>query len=282
MRILVPALLCLTLLACDGKQKQFVQLSNDGVQALQAQDYARAQGFFEQAIKLKPNDAEIHYYLGTIALRDHRAADAATSLVKAVELDALWPDAWLNLARALIETKQPADANRALDKLFALDPGHPNGHLLAAQLAIEAKERLAADKHLRAAIAGDATFAPAYLELSHLYTDVGAFDAARQVLDEGLKHAPNAPELQEALGLAWLDLGQADKASSALLTASQHPRARYAVYLNLAAALLQVGDKPAAIQALRTYLVQGSGQNADPAQLAAAARMLQHLKSPEP
>ncbi len=273
----------LLLAGCNADQKRFVELSNKGVETLAAQDYQRAEGYFLEAAKLRPHDAELHYYLGTIALRDHRAKDAATRLHEAATLDPKWPDAHLNLARALIEDKRMPEALVALDHLFAVDPGHPNGHLLVAQIALgdghaTAADRRKADEQLRAAIAGDVKFALAYLELSHLYADVGAYEAALQVLDAGLKFSPDSVELQEALGLAWLDLGRPDRARPILEQASNHPRARYGVFLNLAAALLQVGDKPAAIQALRTYIVQGTGQQADQAQLRVAGRMLKHLK----
>lgn len=272
--LLLPCVLA----ACDDSQKRFVELSNQGVQSVQSEDYGRAASAFREALKLQPEDAEIRYFMGTIALREDHAGEAVDHLQIAVKSDPKWPDAQLNLARALFAAKRSRDAVTALNALFALDPGHPNGHLLAARIAQEAGDRGKVDEQLRAAITGDATFAPAYLMLSHLYTEVGAYEAARQVAEEGLKFAADSVELKEALGLAWLDLGRPDRARPVLEQASQMPRARYGVYMNLAAAALQVGDKPSAIQALRTYLLQASGQKADEKQLMVAARMLKHLK----
>ncbi len=268
--------------ACQANDKAFVQLSNKAVESLKAEDYTRAEAYLRDAIKLKPNDPDAHYYLGTLAFRQNRAKEAVEHLELAAAADPQWPDAQLALAKALVQEKRLKDALTALHALFAVDKGQPNGHLLAAKIAQESGVRSQVDEELRAAIAGDCTFVPAYVMLSHLYSDVGAYEPARLVLEEGLKFTPDSPELQEGLGLAWLDLGRPDRAQQALENASHLPRARYAVYLNLAAADLQLGDKEAAKQALRTYLVQGSGQKADDPQLQIAAKMLNHLKAAAP
>ena len=41
-----------------------------------------------------------------------------------------------------------------------------------------------------------------------MYTDVGAYELAMKVLNEGLRFTPEDVGLMEALGLAWLDMGE--------------------------------------------------------------------------
>jgi len=275
--LLAANLVALSLSACDDSEKRLVELSNQGVEALESDDFARAADLFQKAAKLRPNDADVQYYLGVIALHNEDANRALQHLALSAKADPRRPDVHLSLARALFASKRPEEALPPLRALFAIDPGHPNGHLLEARIALGAEDRETADKALRAAIAGDAGFAPAYLMLSHLYSDVGAFDAARDVLQEGLRFQPDAVELQEALGLAWLDLGRPDRAKVILAKACKHPRAKYAVNLNYAAALLQLGEKEDAMQALRTFILQSQGQGPDPA-VPVAAKMLLKLR----
>lgn len=260
----LAAALAVVAVGCDDSEKRLVELSNQGVQALQDQDYRRAEELFRDALKVSSTDADSLYYLGTIALRKGQFKDAAEHLQKSIAQDPKRPDAHLSLAKALYDDHRPDEAKKAVAALHALDAGHPQGHFLLARMALDSStgatpDRKTADAALRAAIAGDPGFAPAYQLLAQIYTEVGAFDSARAVLQEGLRFSPNSVELQEALGLAWIDLGQPAKAKEALTRASAMARARPAVFLNLASALLQLGEKDAAIDALKTFIVQSQG-----------------------
>ena len=265
--------------ACDDTEKRFVAASNQAVEALEHEDFNHAEASLNEALKLRPTDAETLYYLGVLHLKRDKPKDAADVLQRAVVADLQFVDAWLNLAKARYELHDAKGTLDAVQSLLKLDPGHPNGHMLAARVAIEAKDRVTADKELRAAIAGDSGFAPAYVLLAQVYGQVEAFEAARDVLMEGQRFAPQSVEIQEALGLTWLDLGRPDRAKTVLAAAAAHPKARPGLQLNYASALLQLGEKDTAIQALRAFILQSQGtktQN-DPA-VQTAARMLRHLK----
>jgi len=253
------AVLAAGLLGCNEADKRFVELSNQGVAALDIEDYVRADAIFCDALKLRQSDPDVRYYLGLIALRGGRFQEAADHLGLSVAGDPARAEAHLTLAKAHYELHQTDQAERALGGLFKVDSGHPQGHMLAARLALDAKDRAKADAALRAAIAGDPGFVPAYQMLGRLYVDVGAYDAARLVLQEGLKFNPESVELREALGLVLLDLGRPDRARSEFEAASLSPRARPNVQFSLAAAHLQLGDREAAVGALRGFLAQSNG-----------------------
>lgn len=278
LRLLLALGCCAVFSGCDDSEKRFVIASNEGVEALHRQDYSGAEQAFKQASALRPKDSETHYYLGVAAVRDpERLAIGIKHFQDALAIDPAFPDAWIALARAQHEAKQVIPSRDSLNKLFELDPGHPNGHLLRGKIALASNQKVLADQEFRAAIAGDGTFVPAYSLLARLYTDVGAYDAARLVLEEGLRAVPDATELQELIGVAWLDLGRPDRAKMALEDATAKPRVAKSAYLNLANACLQLGDKPAAIQALKTFLAQSMGQKNDPSVLA-ALKTLQKLQ----
>lgn len=258
----VAALLLAALIAssgCNEDNKRFVALSNQGLESLDREDYDGAEAIFNDALKLRADDADVHFYLGLIKLQGKQYQQAAKHFQASLKVDALRPEAHLNLAKAFYEQHQPKEALSALEGLFRIDAGHPQGHLLAARIALAQKDKKAADTALRAAIAGDPGFAPAYQMLARLYTDAQAFEQARLVLQEGLKFNADSFELRESLGLTMLDLGRPDKAKAELEIASSLPRAHPQVYFNLAAAQMQMGDRDNASSSLKTFLMQANG-----------------------
>ncbi len=282
--VLIASLALLS--ACDDTEKRFVAASNQAVDALEHEDFTRAETFLNEALRLRPTDAETLYYLGALQLKRDKPREAADVLQRAVVADPQFADAWLNLAKARYDLHDAKGTLDAVQSLLKLDPGHPNGHMLAARVALDqvnpagkAPDRVTADKELRAAIAGDPGFAPAYVLLAQVYGQVEAFEAARDVLMEGQRFVPQSVEIQEALGLCWLDMGRPDRAKTVLAAAAAHPKARPGVHLNYASALLQLGEKDAAIQALRTFILQSQGTaHQNDAAVQTAARMLRHLK----
>lgn len=268
--------------SCGADEKRFVELSNRGVEALDSEDYDGAEAVFKDALKIRPADPDAHYYLGTIALRAGQFGNAAEQLRATIAADPGRPEAHVSLAKALYEDHHNKEALAALQELFKLDPGHPGGHLLAARIALGDRDRKGADEALRKSIAGDPGFVPAYQMLAQLYVEVGAFEAARKVLQEGLRFNADAVELREALGLVMLDLGRPDKAKEELKSAGSMPRARPQVYFNLASAELQLGNREAAIAALRSFIIQSQGVLASKDPLVQqAATMVLKLKGQE-
>ena len=274
---LVVALVLLAT-ACDASEKRMVEQLNRGTDALARGSYLEAKVAFDKAQALVPDDADVRYYLGFLALRDGDPKAALAHLTVSAVGDPQRPDVHLGLARAYERLQQPKEALAALHKLFAIDPGHPNGHLLAARIAQAVGDREAANAALRAAIAGDPGFAPAYLMLSQLYAEVGAWQPARDVLTEGLRFSPDVVELQEALGMAWLDLGRPDHAKAVYTAAAKDPRASASLHFNFASALLQLGESDAAYDELRRFLVIGRGTGASEALMQVGARMALRLR----
>ena len=274
LHLLGAALVCMS--ACDDTERRTVESVNKAVYEFQVGNTLQAKYHLKQALKLSPRNHDANYYLGTLAIKDNDHKLALKYLQVATETDPKHPDAWLHLGRAHFAQANVKAAKEAMTKLHALDPGHPNGHFLLARMAKQREDRAAQDKHLRAAIAGDAGFTPAYLMLSRLYTAVGAYQQAMAVLNEGLRFRPNATALIEALGLCWLDMGEARLARDVLKSAINSPRADYSTHLNYAAALLQLGDRETAKGELRKFLILGRGQ-ANKAKLRMGARILRQL-----
>jgi predicted Zn-dependent protease len=273
-------LAALTMSACDRSEKELVDRVNKAVAALNNHNYSNARRHLEKAHEMGEmgaNDPDVNYFLGFLLLREGKASQARKHLDIAVDGDPNRPDAHLHLARAYEKLGQDREAIASLKGLFALDRGHPNGHLLAARVAQRAGDRDSQDTALRSAIADEPGFAPAYLMLSRLYRRIGAYNESVAVLNEGLRFSPDDIALLEALGLTWMEIGRADRASDVFKVAAQHPAADYSLHYNHAAVLLELGEKNKAIKELRRFIAIGKGR-ANRAALREAARLLVKLR----
>jgi predicted CXXCH cytochrome family protein len=109
-----------------------------------------------------------------------------------------------------------------------------------------------ADAAYRKAIALDARFVPAYVNLADLYRATRRDADAGGVLREGLRNVPNAAALREALGLALVRQGKKPEAlaefAAAAKAAPDEPRYSY-IY---AIALSDAGRRPEALRLLET------------------------------
>ncbi len=275
--LLVSLLMVASLGGCDDRAKRTVGHINRAVRELNQGNSLQAAGHLKHALEIDPQNHDAHFYLGFLKLKAEEPREALEHLKVATQTDPRHAEAWLHIARAHFELGAFGDSLHALNELFKLDAGHPNGHFLEARIALKRKDKDGADRALRAAIAGDAGFSPAYLLLSRMYTDVGAYEPAMKVLNEGLRFSPEDVNLMEALGMAWLDMGEPSVARGVFKIAVQSPRADYTVHLNYAAALLQTGDREEATAEIRKYLLIGQNR-ANKADLNMAARMLIRLK----
>ena len=272
-------MLVIAAVGCDDSEKRTVQHINDAVMSLNQANYLQARGHLKKAMAIKADDADANFYLGFIELRDGNIKEARAMFETSLATDPLRPDGWLHMARACFKLNDYKAAQSALKKLFALDEFHPDGHYLWATIAKKGGKRDVRDKHLRLAIKGDPGHSASFLSLGRLYSEIGAHEEGLKVLQEGMRFSPDNIYLQQAYGLAWLDVGRPDRAKDVFAVAEKNPKADYTLHLNYAAALLQLGDKERAIKQLERYLVLGRGRkNARKRDLNNAAKMLIKLK----
>lgn len=141
-------------------------------------------------------------------------ANAIQSFQSALKLDPAYPDAWHELGRAYMSSRNYKDAESAFRKHLEFAP----------------------DNRL------------AYLDMAWVLYIEKKFDEDVQLLEKRVASAPNDADAHTRLGAAYLALHQADKAVPELEKGtSLAPRYEYARY-NLAQAYLQAGlnDKAAA------------------------------------
>jgi tetratricopeptide (TPR) repeat protein len=158
----------------------------------------------------------------------------------------------------------------------------PESHLNLGLIAVAAGDAQAAEDEYTTALRLDATFTPAYVNLSDLYRQLGRDAAGEDLLRAGIKATDGNADLQHALGLLLVRQKRLDEAltylGQAAALAKDNPRYAY-VY---AVALQEAGDTQRALDVLTKASERHPG-NRDIVDALTALRQQQDAgsKSPE-
>lgn len=174
----------------------------------------------------------------------------------------------LEATRVLINAGMPADSRAprimqaAVAEFEAVQRGNlerPESWMSLANLQMQRGAAQEAEQALRGALQVDAQFVPAYVNLADLYRATQRDTQAEAVLRDGLKQAPAAAALNEALGLALVRQGRKREALPVLGAAvkADPQNARHAYIYALA--LDDAGRRREAIDVL-TAAAEKTGQ----------------------
>lgn len=83
---------------------------------------------FEEELRIDPGNSAAEFVLGEMALQIPDLDKAIKHLSRAVQLDAGFADAYLELGRALISAERPSEAAGALETAVRLQPENPMTH----------------------------------------------------------------------------------------------------------------------------------------------------------
>jgi superkiller protein 3 len=156
-----------------------------GVDAIQAEDFAKAQKFFEAAVAEQPSNAAAHFYLGVALQNLGKGDEASSSYEKAVNLDPKLAEAWVNLTAAKLDAGDAAGALPFIERGLRNHPDNPAllyNHALALSGAGKSAEAPAAYRKAIAADVGNSEIEYGYAEA---LVAAGSKDEAVKVL-EGL------------------------------------------------------------------------------------------------
>jgi tetratricopeptide (TPR) repeat protein len=220
---------------------QAIDPLEQGLKALEAQQYPAAINAFERAAAADPRDYSAHFHLGLARSMAGQNAEAAAAYRRTLELKPGLYEAQLNLGVVLINLKQSAEAASVLKQALAQKPKEfrPNYYVGEAQLATgQATE---AESSFRAALAADAKSAEAaaglarallrqnkraeaatqfratgdtegLLELAALHEKSGEPAEAIAIYQQFAASRPNDPALLERLGALLMSSGRAAEA----------------------------------------------------------------------
>jgi len=175
----------------------------------EAQDYERAIEQYENALKVDPNCALLHFNLGAtqLAVRDFSAAKR--SFHRAVELDPHCSLFLEHLGRLYFETKEYAQSILYFQRATAAGEMHSVCYGIMGRAYLEREEHQKAIECLRAMLTReeDSThrvYAEYYLVLAHL--GAGDLLRARELASELLERDEVDPEVFRDLGEQFLDI----------------------------------------------------------------------------
>jgi len=111
----------------------------EGMQRLQADDFAAAESQFTRSLALLPNRVSTLNNLAVVQLKLKKFATAEATARQAIGCEAHSPEAWTNLALTLTATERFAEALPAYDQVLQLQPTNAGAWLSKARILLELK-----------------------------------------------------------------------------------------------------------------------------------------------
>jgi len=144
--------------------------------------YDQSEVSFQQALQDDPSNAEAHYGLGSVYLKQERNSEARKSFLRTVELKTNYPntltDAWNNLGLLAAREGKMLEAKSYFQAALRLDPNH----LVSLD------------------------------NLGAVYRQLQDWEEARNTLERALKVKPNDPEANYGLGMVFAQTGDTKRA----------------------------------------------------------------------
>ena len=208
----------------------------------------------EEAVRLRPESAQLRYKLGVAWQASGEFARARSSYERALELDERHARAHNNLGCLLQAQGEPQAAIVNYRRALAAQPDLAEALTNLAIALLEQGELHEAERLAREALLRDARSALLHRLLGDLLRQTRRPEAAVESCREAVRLAPGEAKNHNSLGLALSDLGQFDAAVAALRTAVELDPGLGEARVNLGIALEECGDEDAALAQYRAAL----------------------------
>ena len=179
-------------------------------------DWRKAEANFDQAIKLKPNAPDAHYWYASYLMAMGRADDSVAQVERAADADPLNQTYRIHLARVLYVAGR-------------LDAGAAN---------------------CTRAIAMNDKSAVAHFVMGQILTRQGAYDHAVDEFQRGLSLSEDKPMFKAGIAVSYARQGKKSEARAILNELEQEAREKHVAPLNLAFIQIALGDKDNAFASL--------------------------------
>ena len=160
---------------------------------------AEALPYFEQMLRVKPGDAELHNNLGNALAKSGRLPEAIAHYAAAVRLRPNYAEAEANWARSLSEAGQPAEALPHFEAALKLQPG-PEAHMELASAFVAVGRMEDALPHYQAALALAPDSLEARIALGNALAATGQLQPAQAQFEAALRLRPDSAEAHYNLG----------------------------------------------------------------------------------
>ncbi len=175
--------------------------------AVQRGDYKSAVHWVQRALKLAPDNGQLHFQLGIIYLEQKEDAKAVPELTRCTVLKPNFADAWAYLHQAYQSLGQPETAARVLAQGLAHCPDSPGLRLADARQLVAAGRYAAAIPEFEASIRLRPDEADAYVLLASDYFRLKEISRGVAELHRALEAEPENPTALSTLALYSISVG---------------------------------------------------------------------------
>ena len=142
-------------------------------------DAAAALKFWEKALAINPNRADVYEIMGWLSIKKGRFEEAIAQYRKALAIQPQLPGAHSNLAHALMILGRLDEAMEALEKEIQISPSSSFAYFLLGQAYLQQKEYEKARENYEAAIKIEPGYENAYYGLATVCAQLGDSDMAK-------------------------------------------------------------------------------------------------------
>lgn len=180
------------------------------------ESFAEAVETLRQAQRLRPKRADIHHELAKALMENGQPAEAILQLQETCKLAPDNYEAQEMYGEALESNEGPVAALRQFDIVMKKFPDKSAPRQHAAELQEELGHKDEALVLWRQAAALDAADEVPRIKIAEILSEKGQFQSALQELDNGLKSAPDSPDLYFHKGMLLANEGKREDAKKAL------------------------------------------------------------------
>jgi tetratricopeptide (TPR) repeat protein len=212
--------------------------------------YFQAIRIYKEAFEMEDPEAMSIYCMGECYEKLEKYPQAIENYKKALELDELLSDAWVGIGVCLSEQGNYEGALRNIHRAIEIEPSNAEFWFILADTQLSAGLNDEAILSFRKVAVMEPENADIWLEFSHLYAEQEDFQAAIDVLNEGIGHQPENPEHYYRLVCYLHYLG---KKKESLLVLSHALQAYYDNYTSMLEYAPRLGEEPEYIDMVELY-----------------------------
>ncbi len=215
--------------------------------------------YFQEMLRLTPDNAKALLAVGRIHLQAKRLTEAREALQRAMALDARLPEAWNELGGVEAEAGNATEALRCFEKALELAPGAGYVLVNAAQAQENLGHAAEAERFYRQALETNAHNADAANGLGLMLAQQGRNDEARELFKSAIAEQPDDASAINNLAVLYINTGQANDAIAALEYGIRVAPDEEILYLNLARVWVQQGRRDKARALMQELLTRKPG-----------------------
>lgn len=207
--------------AIDVNSKNSQTHNNLGLAYKELNQFQKAQHAFNTSLSLNPQQPQTLNNLGNVLAAQNQHKKALASFEAALKLEANYPECLSNFAQSLKELGNLELALKAIDHANKLVPSNSYFLNVKGEIHLAKVDYENAQQTFEKAISVD-NYIPSRINLSTALKQLGNYAAAKECLQQVIKHEPNNSEAYNHLGVLQEQLGEFDAAAKSFRSALKY------------------------------------------------------------